>query len=60
MKTPDKITAARLDDQTIQRLNDAANSTGLSPSDLIRIALIRILEEIEQTGELRISAKKKA
>jgi predicted DNA-binding protein len=60
MKSLDKITAARLDEVTTRRLNDAAARTGLSPSDLIRVALIRVLDEIEKTGELRISAKKKS
>ena len=49
--------AAKADSQTIRRAVDAANRVGMNKSDLIRIGVLRVIEEIETTGRISIQTK---
>lgn len=46
--------AAKTDQQTILRTREAAKKVGMHLSDLVRIGTARAVEEIEQTGGIRV------
>jgi antitoxin component of RelBE/YafQ-DinJ toxin-antitoxin module len=51
----DIMAAIRLDKNLEDRARVAAKTIGLSVSDLIRTGLVRVIDEIEGTGQLTVS-----
>lgn len=47
----------RITEEIKERLFLAAALVGLKPSDLIRVGMLRSIEEIEATGNLRIRSR---
>lgn len=46
--------ATRIDDPTNGRLNEAASKLGLKISDLLRVGLCRLLDEVDRDGKLTL------
>lgn len=46
--------AARAEEDLQIRLGEAAEKVGLNPSDLVRVGIVRVIQEVEGTGSLRI------
>ena len=49
-----KILYSRMDDTMIARLRDIRKKTGISVSEIIREAVRRLLQEIEETGGINL------
>ena len=55
----DTTLATRVTDALALRVDGAMKKTGLDKSDLLRVGIIRVVEEIEKTGSLRIGNRKR-
>ena len=51
-------TPVRFDSDTKRRVKVIARRIGSNSSSIIRLATIRLLEEIDRTGELRVQTAK--
>lgn len=49
-----RATATRIDEKTCDRMAAAAKALNLKPADLLRVGLVRVLEEFESTGRLAL------
>ena len=49
-----QILYSRMDDSMIERLREIRQKTGISMSELIREAVRRLLQEIEETGNINL------
>ena len=49
-----QILYSRMDDTMIERLREIRQKTGISVSELIREAVRRLLQEIEETGNINL------
>jgi predicted DNA-binding protein len=49
-----KILYSRMDDSMISRLRDIRKKTGISVSEIIREAVRRLLQEVDETGSINL------
>jgi hypothetical protein len=49
-----RATATRIDEKMCDRMDAAAKALNLKPADLLRVGLVRVLEEFESTGRLAL------
>ena len=49
-----KILYSRMDDTMIERLREIRTKTGISVSEIIREAVRRLLQEVEETGSINL------
>lgn len=49
-----KILYSRMDDSMIQRLREIRKKSGISVSEVIREAVRRLLQEVDETGSINL------
>ena len=49
-----KILYSRMDDSMIERLREIRRKTGISTSEVIREAVRRLLQEVDETGSINL------
>jgi predicted DNA-binding protein len=49
-----KILYSRMDDSMIDRLKEIRRKTGISTSEVIREAVRRLLQEVDETGSINL------
>lgn len=49
-----KILYSRMDDSMIDRLREIRRKTGISTSEVIREAVRRLLQEVDETGSINL------
>lgn len=49
-----KILYSRMDDSMIERLREIRRKTGISTSEVIREAVRRLLQEVDETGSIHL------
>ena len=49
-----KILYSRMDDSMIDRLKEIRRKTGISTSEVIREAVRRLLQEVDETGSIHL------
>jgi len=49
-----KILYSRMDDSMIDRLREIRRKTGISTSEVIREAVRRLLQEVDETGSIHL------
>ncbi len=49
-----QILYSRMDDSMISRLKDIRKKTGISVSEIIREAVRRLLQEVDETGSINL------
>jgi len=49
-----QILYSRMDDSMISRLRDIRKKTGISVSEIIREAVRRLLQEVDETGSINL------
>ncbi len=49
-----QILYSRMDDSMIQRLREIRKKTGISVSEVIREAVRRLLQEVDETGSINL------
>ena len=49
-----QILYSRMDDSMISRLRDIRKKTGISVSEIIREAVRRLLQEVDETGSIQL------
>jgi Arc/MetJ-type ribon-helix-helix transcriptional regulator len=52
-----KILYSRMDDSMIDRLKEIRRKTGISTSEVIREAVRRLLQEVDETGSIHLKVK---
>lgn len=52
-----KILYSRMDDSMIERLREIRRKTGISTSEVIREAVRRLLQEVDETGSIHLKVK---
>jgi len=52
-----KILYSRMDESMIERLNDIRTKTGISVREIIREGVMRLLQEIDETGSFNLKIK---
>ena len=52
-----RILYSRMDDTMIDRLREIRRKTGISTSEVIREAVRRLLQEIDETGSINLRIK---
>ena len=52
-----QILYSRMDDSMIARLRDIKKKTGISVSEIIREAVRRLLQEVDETGSINLKLK---
>ncbi len=52
-----KILYSRMDDSMIQRLREIRKKSGISVSEVIREAVRRLLQEVDETGSINLKIK---
>lgn len=52
-----QILYSRMDDSMIQRLREIRKKTGISVSEVIREAVRRLLQEVDETGSFNLKLK---
>lgn len=52
-----QILYSRMDDSMILRLRDIRKKTGISVSEIIREAVRRLIQEVDETGSINLSIK---
>lgn len=52
-----KILYSRMDDSMIDRLREIRRKTGISTSEVIREAVRRLLQEVDETGSIHLKVK---
>ena len=52
-----KILYSRMDDSMIDRLKEIRRKTGISTSEVIREAVRRLLQEVDETGSINLRIK---
>lgn len=52
-----KILYSRMDDSMIDRLREIRRMTGISTSEVIREAVRRLLQEVDETGSIHLKVK---
>lgn len=52
-----KILYSRMDNSMIERLREIRRKTGISTSEVIREAVRRLLQEVDETGSIHLKVK---
>ncbi len=52
-----QILYSRMDDSMIQRLREIRKKSGISVSEVIREAVRRLLQEVDETGSINLKIK---
>ena len=52
-----RILYSRMDDTMIDRLREIRRKTGISTSEVIREAVRRLLQEVDETGSIHLKVK---
>jgi predicted DNA-binding protein len=52
-----QILHSRMDDSMIQRLREIRKKTGISVSEVIREAVRRLIQEVDETGSINLKIK---